>query len=30
MKGDISVESLEERNPIADQDRQDGITNFVG
>ena len=30
MKGDISVESVEERDPVTEQDRQDGITNFVG
>jgi hypothetical protein len=30
MEGDVSVELLEERDPIADQDRQDRITNFVG
>src|SRR3974390_1724717 len=30
MKGDISVELLEETDPITDQDWQDGITNFVG
>src|SRR5690349_20626753 len=29
VKGDISVEVLEEGDPITDQDRQDGITNFV-
>ena len=30
MKGGISVEILEERDPLTDQDRQDGITNLVG
>jgi hypothetical protein len=30
MKGDISVELLEEAEPITDQDGQDRITNFVG
>src|SRR2546426_2241126 len=30
MKGDVSVELLEKPYPIANQDRQDGITNFVG
>jgi hypothetical protein len=30
MKGDISVELLEEADPITDQDWQDRITNFVG
>ena len=30
MKGDVSVELLKEPYPIANQDRQDGITNFVG
>src|SRR4030095_6952117 len=30
MEGDVSVELLEERNPIANQDRQDRIANFVG
>ncbi|KAF5408822.1 MAG: hypothetical protein Udaeo2_09870 [Candidatus Udaeobacter sp.] len=30
MEGDVSVELLEERSPIANQDRQDRITNFVG
>jgi hypothetical protein len=30
MKGDISVEPLEEADPITDQNRQDGITHFVG
>jgi hypothetical protein len=30
MKGDISVELLEEAGPITEQDRQDRITNFVG
>src|SRR5262245_51982157 len=30
MKGDISVELLEEAGPITDQDWQDRITNFVG
>src|SRR6266511_686220 len=30
MEGDVSVELLEERYPIANQDRQDRITNFVG
>ena len=30
MKGDISVELLEEGDPVTYQDRQDRITNFVG
>jgi len=30
MEGDVSGELLEERYPIANQDRQDRITNFVG
>ena len=30
MEGDVSVELLEERYPITNQDRQDRITNFVG
>jgi hypothetical protein len=30
MESDVSVELLEESNPIADQDRQDRIANFVG
>src|ERR1700704_5710792 len=30
MEGDVLVELLEERYPIANQDRQDRITNFVG
>ena len=30
MKGDVLVELLEERDPVANQDRQDRITNFVG
>jgi hypothetical protein len=30
MEGDVSVELLEELDPIADQDREDRITNFVG
>ena len=30
MKGDVSVELLEEGYPIANQNWQDGITNFVG
>src|SRR5437762_1109542 len=30
MEGDVSVELLEEPYPIANQDRQDRITNFVG
>src|SRR2546425_8075357 len=29
MEGDVSVELLEEWDPIADQDRQDRIANFV-
>ena len=29
MEGDVFVEFLEESYPIADQDRQDRITNFV-
>ena len=29
MESDVSVELLEERYPIANQDRQDRITNFV-
>jgi type IV secretory pathway component VirB8 len=29
MEGDISVELLEEWDSIANQDRQDRITNFV-
>jgi len=28
--GDVSVELLEERYPIANQDRQDRITNLLG
>jgi hypothetical protein len=30
MEGDVSVKLLEEWDPIADQDRQDRIANFVG
>jgi hypothetical protein len=30
MEGDISVELVEEAEPITDQDWQDRITNFVG
>jgi len=30
MKGNVSVQLLEELYPIANQDRQDRITNFVG
>jgi hypothetical protein len=30
MEGDVSVELLEELDPIANQDWQDRITNFVG
>jgi hypothetical protein len=30
MEGDVSVEFLEEWDPITNQDRQDRITNFVG
>jgi hypothetical protein len=30
MERDVSVDPLEELDPIADQDRQDRITNFVG
>jgi hypothetical protein len=30
MEGDISVELFEEGDSVADQDRQDRITNFVG
>ena len=30
MEGDVSVELLEEWDPITNQDRQDRITNFVG
>jgi hypothetical protein len=30
MKGDVSVELLEEWNPITNQDRQDRIANFIG
>src|SRR5947209_7213505 len=30
MEGDVSVELLEEWDPITDQDRQDRIANFVG
>jgi hypothetical protein len=30
MEGDVSVELLKERYPIANQDRQDRITHFVG
>jgi hypothetical protein len=30
MEGDVSVELLEEWNPITNQDRQDRVTNFVG
>jgi len=30
MQSDVSVELLEERYPIANQDRQDRITNLVG
>jgi hypothetical protein len=30
MEGDVSVELVEERYPIANQDRQDRITNFIG
>ena len=30
VEGDVSVELLEEWDPITNQDRQDRITNFVG
>src|SRR5262249_17420026 len=30
VEGDVSVELLEERDSITDQDRQNRITNFVG
>ena len=30
MEGDISVELLEEWDPITNQDREDRIANFVG
>jgi hypothetical protein len=30
MESDVSVELLEEPYPIANQDRQNRITNFVG
>ena len=30
MESDVSVEFLEEWDPITNQDRQDRITNFVG
>jgi hypothetical protein len=30
MERDVSVERLEEWDPITNQDRQDRITNFVG
>jgi hypothetical protein len=30
MESDVSVELLEEWDPITNQDRQDRITNFVG
>src|SRR5512135_1515282 len=30
MKGDVLVEPPEERDPVTDQDWQDGITHFVG
>ena len=30
MEGDVSFQLLEESYPIANQDRQDRITNFVG
>jgi hypothetical protein len=30
MERDVSVEVLEEPYPVANQDRQDRITNFVG
>ncbi len=30
MEGDVSVQLFEEPYPIANQDRQDRITNFVG
>src|SRR5580765_3810113 len=30
MERDVSVEPFEERDPISDQDRQDGIIDFVG
>src|SRR2546428_12098921 len=30
MEGDVSVELLEEWDPITNQDRQDRIANFVG
>ncbi len=29
MQGDVSIELVEERNPITNQDRQDRITNLV-
>jgi len=30
MEGDVSVQSLEERNPVTDQDRQDRVGHLVG
>jgi hypothetical protein len=30
MESDVSVELLEESDPLTNQDRQDRITNFVG
>ncbi len=30
MQGDVSVEPVEERDPVTNQDRKDGIANFVG
>jgi hypothetical protein len=30
MEGDVSIELLEEWDPIANQDRQNRIANFVG
>ena len=30
MEGDVSVDLLEELDPITNQDRQDRIANFVG
>ena len=30
VEGDVSVELLEEWDPITNQDRQDRIANFVG
>src|SRR5204863_1701648 len=30
MERDVAAEAFEERDPISDQDRQDGIIDFVG